>query len=350
MGATTSTDTNQTEPTPPDLSALILAHGSHHTREQGVCLMEAVAWFANEPHSDAPTCASPVLAAIGIRLNDRWSDDERQLLKPFILKLVGTRDPSLESRRVYVYVDHIIRSILPAALRQRKLEAWDSWAHQLANLDPIADKESALRARDKARELRAFMDAAADAAYAAADAAAYAAAAYAADADAAAAADAYKLSKPEREEIRKAARREIVGLTLAAFQAAIDVGKPTISRRAARSHARDRRADLGRRRIPPHARAAQGAPPRTCDRLDEARAVRPEPRTGRAHSHPEDREDVVKVDITLSLQSLGELRAVESALAVLVDIHRERDDLTLDEKEEFVCARHLLAMLKMGVR
>src|SRR4051812_4805048 len=73
------------------LDALELENGSHAAREKGVCLMEAVAWFANEPHSDRPKCACPVLTSFGISLNDRFSAEERQLLKPLIPKLVGTR-------------------------------------------------------------------------------------------------------------------------------------------------------------------------------------------------------------------------------------------------------------------
>lgn len=34
------------------LETLTILKGSHTTREQGLCVMEAVAWFAGEPHSD----------------------------------------------------------------------------------------------------------------------------------------------------------------------------------------------------------------------------------------------------------------------------------------------------------
>jgi len=36
-----------------DLETLVLEHGAHESRENGVCLMEAVSWFAGEPHSEA---------------------------------------------------------------------------------------------------------------------------------------------------------------------------------------------------------------------------------------------------------------------------------------------------------
>jgi len=69
----------------------VLKYGSHNTPDAGMCLMEAVAFVAGEPHSDSPRRASPELAAIGRSLNDRYTDDERQLLAPLIPRLVGTQ-------------------------------------------------------------------------------------------------------------------------------------------------------------------------------------------------------------------------------------------------------------------
>ena len=55
-----------------------LDRGAHDSREDGHCAMETVAWLAGEDHTDAPRCASPVLARYTIRLNDRWTDEQRQ--------------------------------------------------------------------------------------------------------------------------------------------------------------------------------------------------------------------------------------------------------------------------------
>ena len=38
------------------LDGIELKSGSHHARDHGVCVMEAVAWVAGEPHSDHPLC------------------------------------------------------------------------------------------------------------------------------------------------------------------------------------------------------------------------------------------------------------------------------------------------------
>lgn len=47
-----------------DLDTIVLDKGTHDTRANGVCVMEAVAWYAGEDHSDAPACVS-ALAGVG---------------------------------------------------------------------------------------------------------------------------------------------------------------------------------------------------------------------------------------------------------------------------------------------
>lgn len=159
------------------LETMTLLYGSHTEFAKGVCAMEAVAWLAGEPHSDAPQCACPVVAGFVRRLNDRVPDDETRtrLLRPLLPELVGSRvlrDTMI--RRGYVAADFAVRVAVPIAFeaRGRKEDA-----EKLRALAPIVDRETAQAAAYAAA-------AAADAA----DAAAYAAAAdaYAAAADAAA--------------------------------------------------------------------------------------------------------------------------------------------------------------------
>jgi hypothetical protein len=167
-----------------DINAIVLKNGSHRRREQGVCLMEAVAWMAGEKHSDRPQCADPVLAAYGRALNDRLRDDERQLLRPLIPKLIGTRGSSdLSRRRAFVIVDRYLRQDIAAFFRELPNKPRPDLAERFEALGPVVDGTSAERARDLAREVRADITkswSAADAAYDAAYAAAYAAYAYAA--------------------------------------------------------------------------------------------------------------------------------------------------------------------------
>ena len=88
------------------LETLKLKHGSHETPDDGMCVMEAVAYVAGEPFSDHPKCASRVLTRFCIRLNDRWSDEQRQKLKPFILRLAGTKaSEEIERKRAYMCAD-----------------------------------------------------------------------------------------------------------------------------------------------------------------------------------------------------------------------------------------------------
>jgi hypothetical protein len=206
-----------------DLSTITLDEGAHASREAGLCLMEAVAYFADEPHSDSPKCASPVLTRFGIRLNDRFTADERQLLKPLIPKLIGTRTTvEHDRRRAYVLVDAAVREIVPMAMNAR---GWEDLAAQLRSIAPIVDRESAVSARkvsevvrDEARKRSASADASAADAYAAyaADAASAADAAYAADDASAAAYAAYAADDAS-------ARRPIVLASIAAFERAIAI-------------------------------------------------------------------------------------------------------------------------------
>ena len=121
-----------------DLGALTLAHGAHATREDGVCLLEAVAWWAHEPHTDHPACVSPVLAAFGRAWNDGLPDDRRHILKPFIPLLPGTAGDGLDERRSYMALNWLIHEHLPAFL---------------ALVPSLSDHEGAIRALPVIKDL-----------------------------------------------------------------------------------------------------------------------------------------------------------------------------------------------------
>src|SRR5258708_2948327 len=82
-----------------DLETLTLAKGAHENRDDGLCLMEAVAWFAGRPHSDKPPCVSPVLGTYGRALNDVLPDIPRQELRQFIPQLPGTAGDGKDETR-----------------------------------------------------------------------------------------------------------------------------------------------------------------------------------------------------------------------------------------------------------
>lgn len=100
-----------------NLDGLVLEHGAHKHRRDGVCLMEAVAWFAGRPHSDAPQCVSPALRLFGVRLNDALPHDRRQQLIPLIPALIGTAGDGHDDTRGWMCLDWLVRVSLPTWLR-----------------------------------------------------------------------------------------------------------------------------------------------------------------------------------------------------------------------------------------
>jgi hypothetical protein len=152
-----------------------LSKGSHETREQGLCAMEWVAYIAGEDHSDAPVCVDPVLRRFGIGLNDRLPDDLRQRLRPYLARMIGTANDGLSQRRAFMVGDWAVRVVAPEAMDAvgRK-----DLGDRLRGLPEVVDMATRGRAVKVAREVRGEMRAYADAYADAADAAA-------ADADAA---------------------------------------------------------------------------------------------------------------------------------------------------------------------
>ncbi|MEL7111227.1 MAG: hypothetical protein AAGL99_18375, partial [Pseudomonadota bacterium] len=85
---------------------LELREGPGGDYKNGLCVMEAVAWMANEDATDHPECACPVLTAFAIRLNDRLNDENRQQLRRLILPMTGTRSKAhKQARREYLILE-----------------------------------------------------------------------------------------------------------------------------------------------------------------------------------------------------------------------------------------------------
>ncbi len=107
------------------LDGIVLKASSHHTREAGVCSMEAVAWLAGEPHSDRPACACPVIGAFMIAWNDALPDDETRtrLLKPLLPLLVGSRAAARDA--VWAAAGDAARDALRPTVEQLQISAAD---------------------------------------------------------------------------------------------------------------------------------------------------------------------------------------------------------------------------------
>jgi hypothetical protein len=216
------------------------------TGDRDLCIMEAVAYVAGEPWSDAPACASPVVSAFLRNWNDSLPDAERDRLLPadvWVLRLVGSHgSPEIEERRAYLALDWLIRTYAPMWLDL--VPDLRPHAAALRGLPGIVDLATAERAGQAVRPARAAARAAAwDAARAAARAAAWAAAgatagaaarAAAGDAAWAAAWDAARVAaRAAAWDAARAAARA------AAWDAAWDAAGDA-ARAAARDAARDR--------------------------------------------------------------------------------------------------------------
>jgi len=181
-----------------NLETLNLAKGAHNDRDNGLCLLEAVAWLAGEPHSDHPACVSPILGVFGRQFNDALPDDRRQELRRFVPLLPGTAGDGRDQARGLMAADWLIRIYTPAwmelagldATALRGLPVMDSW-NAVAVAQPVLDDARSRAAAAGAAARAAAWAAAGDAAWAAAwNAARAAAGAAARDAAWAAAGDA----------------------------------------------------------------------------------------------------------------------------------------------------------------
>jgi hypothetical protein len=72
------------------LSLVKIGHSSHSSREEGMCVMEAVAYITGDEHSDHPVCVAPSVTNCMIELNDSFEDEDRQRLKEYAPRVIGT--------------------------------------------------------------------------------------------------------------------------------------------------------------------------------------------------------------------------------------------------------------------
>ena len=95
-----------------------LLEGSHTSDDGGMCVMEAVAYVAGEPWSDAPLCACPVITEFVRSWNDDLDAEGRErLLKPLVPMLVNTRATrETELRRSALALDWLVRVYTPKFL------------------------------------------------------------------------------------------------------------------------------------------------------------------------------------------------------------------------------------------
>jgi hypothetical protein len=93
-----------------------LSKGSHPNAAEGRCAMEWVAYLAGEPHSDQPGCVSAVLRAYCIRFNDLLGDADRQKLRPYLARTIGTAGDGRDDERVEMLTTWLLRERLAPLL------------------------------------------------------------------------------------------------------------------------------------------------------------------------------------------------------------------------------------------
>ena len=99
-----------------------LKSGSHKDLDAGACIMELVSYIANEPWSDHPKCACPILTQYAIRMNDKFNDEHRQLLKPIIPLLLNSKaDDKTQIARKQLIMWRNVTTTYPIILECYKL-------------------------------------------------------------------------------------------------------------------------------------------------------------------------------------------------------------------------------------
>jgi hypothetical protein len=139
-----------------------LSKGSHPTPDAGRCAMEWVAFLAGEPHTDQPVCVSDVLKRFCIDFNDALDDENRQKLRPYLARTIGTAGDGQDRRRAFMCLDWIVRTYTPAWL---SLAGLDDDARALRQLPEIVDIDAAWHAAPFTSGARQRAVAAGDAAW-----------------------------------------------------------------------------------------------------------------------------------------------------------------------------------------
>ncbi len=126
------------------LSKYELKKGAHADLEKGACIMELVSYIANEPWSDHPKCACQILTEYAICLNDRFSGEHRQLLKPLIPLLLNSKaSDEIATARKRLIMWRNVTATYPLILEAYKLSEIADELRKFKNTE-----EDMLKARD----------------------------------------------------------------------------------------------------------------------------------------------------------------------------------------------------------
>jgi hypothetical protein len=62
--------------------------------------MEWLSYLAGELHTDKPACVDPILRRFAIALNDNLDDEDRQRLRPYLARCIGTAGDGRSNERL----------------------------------------------------------------------------------------------------------------------------------------------------------------------------------------------------------------------------------------------------------
>jgi hypothetical protein len=106
-----------------DVGRLVLVRGGNEAGA-GFSAMEAVAFAAGEAWSERPRCASPTITEWMIAWNDGLDDQDRQELRRYIWRLVGSKGtPAQERVRRWIAADWLVRTYASAWLEAAGLRS-----------------------------------------------------------------------------------------------------------------------------------------------------------------------------------------------------------------------------------
>lgn len=99
-----------------EIESKALKRGKGKTIDE-VCIMQMVSYIADEPWSDHPACACPILTKYAICLNDSFNDKHREEMKPFIPLLVGTKSTdAIQTKRKQLLMWRHVTAVYPLIL------------------------------------------------------------------------------------------------------------------------------------------------------------------------------------------------------------------------------------------
>lgn len=114
--------------------------GDRPARTAGFSVLEAVAYWAGQRHTETPATLSPVLAAFARRWEHGLrSAGERAMPKQFIPALPNTVDPAVDEARALLAVDWLARHAVPVWLDHAGVAGWPDRLRAMAPIRSAAD-------------------------------------------------------------------------------------------------------------------------------------------------------------------------------------------------------------------